>query len=1161
MRLRQLTIHSLPGIEPGFAFEPASDCVNFVTGPNAVGKSSLARALKYLLGGVERQSDPPTLHLEAEFTSGDTRWTVQRTGRQIAWMRNGESSTPPPLPGADQFGLYRLSVESLLADDESDQTLADVLWRTLRGGFDLDSARGHVGPRFARSEERALMAKRKALGEVARKYEELQIQEAELPSLLSRIEDAEQALVRQRQIETALELHTAIGERRERRVVLDAFPAHMDRLHGDELKRLDELDRKSEELAEQYKNAQRQQAESVHDLESTGLRDSQPNPEEVSQVKALLKRVRDNAIKSENAEDAVIRALARLNDATEQFEGDGDPPKLDAHSLERARKIIEPLGDHQVRKRELQQRLLMVGAAPDDSEIEQLRDGVNALRAWLAAQAGGGQDDRHARARSLRPIIVVAAVAAVLAGITAAAAFSAGMWWALARAWATMAALFAIIYFAWHENSRMATPMDYAKRKFTETGLTSPRTWKVQAVREHLRQNVESRLDQLRLQKERAEGAEKLRAELRDISSQADGLETEKDALAKEIGIDPALSGAPFLRFIAVTEKWDEARAVHAEKEASLRALNAQLAEDAARILDFLKPWRSVDARPLNASAEQDDLKRLIIAFDAFKERLTKADKANGAVESAQSKVESLNERIQEVEADKERLFENSELEPGARKELAGRIDRIKDWRQAREDLLRAENDVNRLRGSLVGASSLIEAVECDAIEKLKHQLQTVKAKASEHTELIQTEAAIKARLQDARKSHVLEQAASDVGRAAEALKDRRDEALLHRATEVLLDNVENAFRTEREPDLLRKARERFEQVTAHAFTLELRGKDEFAARDLKQDELRSPTELSSGTRMQLLLALRLAWTEDRERGGEPLPIFLDEALTTSDESRFSVMARTLSRLAENDGRQIFYLSARRHEAALWEQATGTPPPIIDLAAVRFRSTPPASASLRVEMPPPLPPPNGQDAPTYAARIGVTPVDPRRNAGGIHLFHVFRDDLPLLHRLMDTWYIGTVGQLESLLASDAAQSAISDREVQKRLLQRCQTARTWSELWRQGRGRPVDRVALEQCPAVSDTFLDRAVGLAHELQGDGQALVQALRGGRLKGFYTSKINQLHEWLADMGYIDDAVILESKERRRLTLQRVVPDVQADAGDINMVVEWLESSIIQ
>ena len=83
----------------------------------------------------------------------------------------------------------------------------------------------------------------------------------------------------------------------------------------------------------------------------------------------------------------------------------------------------------------------------------------------------------------------------------------------------------------------------------------------------------------------------------------------------------------------------------------------------------------------------------------------------------------------------------------------------------------------------------------------------------------------------------------------------------------MLLDDVENAFKTEREPDLLRKARERFEQVTAHAFTLELRGKEEFAARDLKQDELRSPTELSSGTRMQLLLALRLAWTEDRERG------------------------------------------------------------------------------------------------------------------------------------------------------------------------------------------------------------------------------------------------------------------------------------------------------
>ena len=85
MRLHRLSIRALPGIEPGFDFEPASDRVNIVTGPNAIGKSSLVRALEYLLADEVPRNDPPDLHLKAEFLSGDVRWTVRRTGRQIAW--------------------------------------------------------------------------------------------------------------------------------------------------------------------------------------------------------------------------------------------------------------------------------------------------------------------------------------------------------------------------------------------------------------------------------------------------------------------------------------------------------------------------------------------------------------------------------------------------------------------------------------------------------------------------------------------------------------------------------------------------------------------------------------------------------------------------------------------------------------------------------------------------------------------------------------------------------------------------------------------------------------------------------------------------------------------------------------------------------------------
>ena len=132
-----------------------------------------------------------------------------------------------------------------------------------------------------------------------------------------------------------------------------------------------------------------------------------------------------------------------------------------------------------------------------------------------------------------------------------------------------------------------------------------------------------------------------------------------------------------------------------------------------------------------------------------------------------------------------------------------------------------------------------------------------------------------------------LEQAAAEESRARQALEDKREEALLAVATKTLLDDVEQAFEAEHEPAVLRRARDAFANVTARAFDLRLRGDGSFVAHDVRQEAARELAELSSGTRMQLLLALRLAWIETQEQGGETLPLFLDEALTTSDEDRF----------------------------------------------------------------------------------------------------------------------------------------------------------------------------------------------------------------------------------------------------------------------------------
>ena len=159
---------------------------------------------------------------------------------------------------------------------------------------------------------------------------------------------------------------------------------------------------------------------------------------------------------------------------------------------------------------------------------------------------------------------------------------------------------------------------------------------------------------------------------------------------------------------------------------------------------------------------------------------------------------------------------------------------------------------------------------------------------------------------------------------------------------------------------------------------------------------------------------------------------------------------------------------------------------------------------------------------------------------------------------MGAWRIVSLGQLEALLASDAAPAALEGEDLRRRLRRRCRALRVWVDLWRQGRGRPVDRGVLEQSGAVTAVFIDRVAGLAERVRGDGEALVRALRAGELEHFRASKADELLHWLTDEGYIDPRARLDGDERRRLTLQRAAPETPDDAEDTNRVLSWLEAA---
>jgi len=460
-------------------------------------------------------------------------------------------------------------------------------------------------------------------------------------------------------------------------------------------------------------------------------------------------------------------------------------------------------------------------------------------------------------------------------------------------------------------------------------------------------------------------------------------------------------------------------------------------------------------------------------------------------------------------------------------------LDELPSYRDLKQDRDQGTRRIRQLEHKLSDRADLLGLTE----EQAQQLSDEAGNKVSGLTDIASEIGGIKTRVIEAREGNALEVAEARLDEARSDLMLLCEHAQLQTAGRFLLEDVDREHERLSRPPVMEHAAEYFRTFTRNAYELRLPDVDEpeFSAWDTSAAKSLTLSQLSDGTRIQLLLAVRIAFAIEAERGTK-VPLMLDEALSTADPERFRSVAESLVVLAK-DGRQIFYMTSNPVDVAAWKMVCGgsggSEPHVIDLAQVRGGQAAVSDmAMLRVPPAPEVPEPGAMTAEQYGMAIGVPPASVLKPVESLHLFYLLRDNLDSLYTLLRETRITTVGQWVSLSESGRANRFLST-DVCNRLDALCRCARETYEVRAVGRGRPVDGEVLRESGAVTETFITRLTSLASDLDGDGRRFLAAFEDRseeRVKGFRNDAQQRLRTYLEDNGYVDSRPVVSADEIR-------------------------------
>lgn len=580
--------------------------------------------------------------------------------------------------------------------------------------------------------------------------------------------------------------------------------------------------------------------------------------------------------------------------------------------------------------------------------------------AVVALSAPGGSPDLPERAVALGPAFLVPLASGAVAVI-------AGLFWLLA--------VHGRIRGATRYTSAATSEAAAAEVAYARTGARAPSEWSHQWVGLRLQELIAVTAERQAAAAQRALILDRLEAVKRRARAAEVRLKAVSDALselARATGYDvaaPGVLGAGFAAWLRDVRQFDQLESRLQAEGAARRALEQRADEVYRRLVAGLQGTPFQPNEPISESSKwhggawqhsklgqaaelRAATKRLLWAVTQRDQAQADLQRAEADSSDAQDAIRAAADRwgallkrcgVQVTSADDPTSpAAMAQAEAQVYALLAQRPAFLEDHSRLRE----LEALVRAGEASLADSPLILNAALTGDASALEQGRQEAERAADHQHQLSQQIGVIDGEVRVAEQGRALERARAQVELAGREVGEHLARAQRNVALDVIFADVEQEHRVKRQPKVLERAQEWFARFTHGDFTLEFdptaQEGERLRARDAGSGRLLQPAQLSTGTRAQLLLALRVAHATYAEEGGTKLPFFLDEALTTADAGRFAQVATSLLELAQDDGRQIIYLSAREEDARAWrrvaeENDVAGLVSVIDLADVRNR--------------------------------------------------------------------------------------------------------------------------------------------------------------------------------------------------------------------------------